>query len=91
MAWAFLRILPGAGGACAFCTAQAGLLAAQGLGIIVAGAAARLGPQAAVGIAGLFGMTAAAALASDWVRQRGALTGGPGGQAPAVVVRRRGG
>ncbi len=91
VARAFLRMLPGAGGTCAFCTAQAGLLAAQGLGIIVAGAAAaRLGPQVAVGIAGLLGMTAAAVLASDWIRQRGALAGELGGQAPAVV-RRQGG
>jgi hypothetical protein len=36
----------------------------------------RLGPQAVVAIAGLLGMTAAAALASDWIRQRGAVTGG---------------
>jgi MFS transporter len=91
VARAFLRVLPGAGRTCAFGTAQAGLLAAQGLGVVVAGAVAgRLGPQAAVGIAGLLGMTTAAALASDWVRQRGALTGEPSEEAPAAV-RRQGG
>jgi len=83
------RLLPGTGRACAFGAAQAGLLAAQGLGIVVAGAAAaRLGPQAAVAAAGLLGMTTAAALASDWVRQRGVLTGEPSGETPAAVRQR---
>jgi MFS family permease len=78
----FLRALPAAGRARAFCTAQSGLLAAQGLGIVLAGVAAvRLSPQSVVMIAGLLGMTGAAALASDWARQRGALVDDPSGEA----------
>jgi hypothetical protein len=81
VARAFLRALPGAGRSCAFCAAQAGLLAAQGLGIVIAGAlAVRFGPQEVVAAAGLAGLIAAAALAAGWVRQCGALLGGPGGE-----------
>jgi hypothetical protein len=58
----------------AFATAQTGLLAAQGLGILLAGAAASaLGAPAAVAVAGLIGVILAAALASDWARYRAAL------------------
>jgi MFS family permease len=64
---AFVQALPNALRARAFSVAQTGLLAAQGLGILVAGAAAsRLGPQAAVGIAGVLGVGAAAILATVW-------------------------
>jgi hypothetical protein len=82
----FLRALPVVGRACAFCTAQAGLLASQGLGIVGAGAVAvRFGPQAVVAAAGLAGLTAAAALAVGWAGQRGALAGGPGGEGTREV------
>ena len=55
-------------------TAQSGLLAAQALGFIAAGAVAELiGPQAAVALAGLLGLTAAAALARIWDRQHDRL------------------
>jgi hypothetical protein len=67
---AFFRALPGADTARAFAVAQSGLLAAQVLGIVAAGAVAqRLGPQAAVALAGLLGLVAAAVLATDWIRR----------------------
>jgi MFS family permease len=58
----------------AFGIAQTGLLAAQGFGILADGAIAqRIGPQAAVALAGLLGLILAAALASDWTRQHGEM------------------
>ena len=72
---AFVRALPASGHARAFGIAQSGLLAAQGLGILAGGALAqRIGPQAAVAVAGLLGLVLAAALANDWTRQRGEIT-----------------
>ena len=66
-ATAFVQALPNAVRARAFSVAQTGLLAAQGLGILAAGiAATRLGPQAAVGIAGVLGVGTAAILATCW-------------------------
>jgi predicted MFS family arabinose efflux permease len=68
---AFVRALPPSGHAWAFGVAQSSLLAAQGLGIMAGGILAqRIGPQAAVAVAGLLGLVLAAALASDWTRQR---------------------
>ena len=50
--------------------AQSGLLAAQALGFVAAGAVAELiGPQQAVALAGLLGLTAAAVLGRVWDRQ----------------------
>ena len=64
---AFTQTLRGAARARAFGVAQSGLLAAQGLGIVVAGmAASTLGPQRVAGIAGLLGVSAAAILAARW-------------------------
>ena len=66
--------------------AQSGLLAAQALGFIAAGAVAELiGPQAAVALAGLLGLTAAAPLARIWDRQHDRLTWAR--HASATVVR----
>lgn len=66
--------------------AQSGLLAAQALGFIGAGAVAELiGPQAAVALAGLLGLTAAAALARIWDRQHDRLIWAR--RASATVVR----
>jgi predicted MFS family arabinose efflux permease len=54
--------------------AQSGLLGAQALGFVAAGAVAELiGPQAAVAMAGLLGLTAAAVLARIWDRQHDRL------------------
>jgi hypothetical protein len=55
-------------------SAQSGLLAAQALGFVAAGAMAQLiGPQAAVALAGLLGLTAAASAGRIWDRQRDRL------------------
>jgi predicted MFS family arabinose efflux permease len=54
--------------------AQSGLVAAQALGFVAAGAVAEfIGPQAAVALAGLLGLTAAAVLARIWDRQQDRL------------------
>ena len=71
---AFIRALPRAEKAGAFAVAQSGLLAAQVAGLLVAGAVAkRLGPPAAVALAGLLGLVAAAVLATDWIRRHAEL------------------
>ena len=63
------RALPAARRVRAFAVAQTGLLAAQGLGILTGGAVAqRIVPSGAVALAGLLGLLAAAALATDWTR-----------------------
>jgi MFS family permease len=67
---AFVTALPAARRVRAFAVAQSGLLAAQGLGILTGGAVAqRIGPTGAVALAGLLGLLAAAALATDWTRR----------------------
>jgi MFS family permease len=71
---AFIRALPGTEKARAFAVAQSGLLAAQVAGLLAAGAVAkRLGPPAAVALAGLLGLVAAAQLATDWIRRHAEL------------------
>jgi MFS family permease len=77
---AFARVLRPWQRARAFGIAQSGLLAAQGLGILAAGAlAARIGPQPAVALAGAGGLLAAAALATNWTRQHSELATALGG------------
>ena len=67
---AFVQALPTSGRARAFGVAQSGLLAAQGLGILIGGAIAQqAGPQAAVALAGLLGLVLATGLATGWTRQ----------------------
>jgi MFS family permease len=67
---AFVTALPAARRVRAFAVAQSGLLAAQGVGILTGGAIAqRIGPAKAVALAGLLGLLAAAALATDWTRR----------------------
>jgi hypothetical protein len=64
---AFVRALPASRRMHAFAVAQCGMLAAQGLGIVTAGAlAGQIGPQPAVAVAGLLGLVAAGLLATDW-------------------------
>jgi len=71
---AFGRALPQPERARAFAVAQSGLLAAQVAGLLAAGAVAkRLGPPAAVALAGLLGLVAAAVLATDWIRRHAEL------------------
>jgi MFS family permease len=73
---AFVTALPAARRVRAFAVAQTGLLAAQGLGILTGGAVAqRIGPSGAVALAGLLGLLAAAALATDWTRRQTELIG----------------
>jgi len=67
---AFVTALPAARRVRAFAVAESGLLAAQGLGILTGGAVAeRVGAPGAVALAGLMGLLAAAALATDWTRR----------------------
>jgi MFS family permease len=67
---AFVSALPAARRVRAFAVAQTGLLAAQGLGILTGGAVAqRIGAPGAVALAGLLGLLAASALATDWTRR----------------------
>jgi MFS family permease len=69
---AFVQTVPDSGRALAFGLAQSGLLAAQGLGILIGGAAAELmGPEAVVALAGAMGLGAAALLAQGWTHLRG--------------------
>ena len=89
---AFVTAVPNGHRARAFGVAQSGLLAAQGLGILAAGAAANwISPPTVVAIAGLLGMVAAAVLATDWARHRGvfaALADDGGAPAPGDRVQR---
>jgi MFS family permease len=71
---AFVAALPAARRVRAFAVAESGLLAAQGLGILTGGAVAqRVGAPGAVALAGLIGLLAAAALATDWTRRHAEL------------------
>jgi hypothetical protein len=70
----------------AFGVAQSGLLAAQGLGIVLAGAAARwISPPAVVAVAGMLGVAAAAMLAAGWARHRSLLAESAGERGPAAT------
>ena len=69
---AFVQSVPDSGRALAFGLAQSGLLAAQGLGILIGGAAAQLiGPAPVVALAGAVGLCAASLLALGWTQLRG--------------------
>jgi hypothetical protein len=71
---AFVRAMPAADRPSAVELAQAGLLAAQGASLLVAGLAAQLiGPQAAIAMTGFFGLAAAMTLARTWYRLHGEL------------------
>ncbi|GAA0413325.1 MFS transporter [Microbispora corallina] len=68
---AFVQCVPSAGRAQAFGLVQSGLLAAQGVGILIGGAAAqRLGPEPVVALAGAAGLSVAAVLAMLWTESR---------------------
>jgi MFS family permease len=74
---AFVQSVPDSGRARAFGLAQSGLLAAQGLGILIGGAAAQaLGPQLVVALSGLLGLTSATLLALGWSHRRAELIAG---------------
>jgi MFS family permease len=74
---AFVQSVPDSGRARAFGLAQSGLLAAQGLGILIGGAAAQaIGPQPVVALSGLLGLASATLLALGWTRRRAELIAG---------------
>jgi MFS family permease len=69
---AFVAFVPPSGRGQAFGLAQSGLLAGQGLGILVGGAAAQtLGPEAVIAMAGVLGLSVATMLALGWTQVRG--------------------
>jgi MFS family permease len=71
---AFVAAVPPSGRGQAFGLAQSGILAGQGLGILVGGAVAQvLGPEPVVALAGVTGLTAAAMLALSWTQVRGSV------------------
>ncbi len=68
----FVQNVPASGRAQAFGLVQSGLLAAQGIGILVAGAAAQiLGPEPVVALAGAAGLACATMLTMRWTQARG--------------------
>lgn len=68
---AFVQCVPANRRGQAFGLVQSGLLAAQGLGILIGGAAAQtLGPEPVVGLAGAAGLSVAALLAMLWTECR---------------------
>ncbi|HEV7935866.1 MAG TPA: MFS transporter [Actinomadura sp.] len=69
---AFVAAVPPAGRGQAFGLAQSGILAGQGLGILIGGAAAQLlGPETVVALAGVAGLSAASILSLTWTQVRG--------------------
>ena len=71
---AFVAAVPPSGRGQAFGLAQSGILAGQGVGILIGGALAQvLGPQPVVALAGATGLTAAAMLALSWTQVRGSV------------------
>jgi MFS family permease len=69
---AFVIAVPPAGRGQAFGLAQSGILAGQGVGILLGGAAAQvLGPEAVVALAGVAGLSAASILTLTWTQVRG--------------------
>jgi MFS family permease len=70
---AFVAAVPEGSRGQAFGFAQSGIMAAQGLGIMAAGAAAQvLGPERVVGLAGAAGLSVATMLTVVWSQVRGA-------------------
>ncbi|HEX2312912.1 MAG TPA: MFS transporter [Thermomonospora sp.] len=71
---AFVAAVPAAGRGQAFGLAQSGILAGQGLGILIGGVAAEvLGPQTVVALAGVAGLSAATMLTMLWTPVRGEI------------------
>jgi hypothetical protein len=71
---AFVAAVPASGRGQAFGLAQSGILAGQGLGILIGGAAAQvLGPETVVAFAGALGLAVAATLTFSWNQIRGGV------------------
>jgi MFS family permease len=80
---AFVAAVPPSGRGQAFGLVQSGILAGQGLGILVGGAAAQvLGPEPVVALAGVTGLSVAAMLSMTWTQVRGGLIASMREQAP---------
>ncbi|MEU5876404.1 MFS transporter [Spirillospora sp. NPDC047279] len=74
---AFVAAVPPSGRGQAFGLAQSGILAGQGLGILIAGAGAQfLGVEAVVALAGILGLSVAAMLTLTWNQVRGDVIAG---------------
>jgi MFS family permease len=84
---AFVQSVPDAGRALAFGLAQSGLLAAQGLSILIGGAAAEIiGPAPVVAIAGAVGLGAAILLTLGWRHMCGDVIATVRARAEAAAV-----
>lgn len=71
---AFVQCVPPAGRGQAFGLVQSGLLAAQGIGILIGGATAQeLGPEPVIALAGAAGLFFAAVLTMLWAGSRGEI------------------
>ncbi|HEY7482915.1 MAG TPA: MFS transporter [Streptosporangiaceae bacterium] len=69
---AFVAAVPPSGRGQAFGLAQSGILAGQGLGILIGGALAQvLGPEPVISLAGISGLSVATMLALTWTQVRG--------------------
>ncbi|HKB30783.1 MAG TPA: MFS transporter [Streptosporangiaceae bacterium] len=85
---AFVQSVPDTGRALAFGLAQSGLLAAQGLGILIGGAAAQvIGPQPVVALAGAAGLAAATLLSLAWRNMRGDVIAAARARTEAAAAR----
>ncbi|WSG19599.1 MFS transporter [Nonomuraea sp. NBC_01738] len=81
---AFVQCVPAERRGQAFGLVQSGLMAAQGIGILVGGLAAeKLGPEPVVALAGIMGVTSAAVLAMLWTESRGDIAARVRAQATA--------
>jgi MFS family permease len=79
----FVAAVPPAGRGQAFGLAQSGILAGQGLGILIGGALAQvIGPELVVALAGMAGLSVATMLTMIWTEVRGEVLSGM--FAPAV-------
>ncbi|MFI0405996.1 MFS transporter [Actinomadura sp. 3N508] len=84
---AFVAAVPASGRGRAFGLAQSGILAGQGVGILVGGAAAQvLGPETVVALAGVLGLSVAAMLTLGWNQVRGGVIAGMRERVEPVVV-----
>jgi MFS family permease len=69
---AYVAAVPPDGRGQAFGLAQSGILASQGIGILIGGALTQvLGPEPVIALAGIAGLSAATMLAMSWTRIRG--------------------
>jgi len=86
---AFVQCVPAERRGQAFGLVQSGLLAVQGVGILLGGAAAeRLGPEPVVALAGVAGTVCAALLGPAWARSREGVIAGVRAQLQLARARR---